>query len=195
MPDHVSSAPTRSPAAAGWLALAAAGWLALALPACTIWSADDLDDFGRGSGWRPVYITPEEAYDIGAEEPRAFVDAITPVAFGDRLYVVDRLLGVHVIDNADPSAPVSLAFIRIPGVTTATVTADRLYADNYGDIVTLDISELDRVRVLDRDTGAFGLAVVDYPEGQWGWFECVDPARGFVVAWEEAVLDDPQCRL
>lgn len=165
------------------------------LPACTIWSADTLDDANRNFGWRPVYITPEEAYDIGSEEPRAFVDAITPIVFGDRLYVVDRLRGVHVIDNADPSAPVSLAFIRIPGVTTATVSEDRLYADNVGDIVTIDISDLERVRVLDRETGAFGLAVGDFPEGEFGWFECVDRDRGFVIEWEEAALDDPQCRL
>ena len=171
--------------------------LALWLGSCTIWTGDNgLDDWGRDFGWRPVYITPEEAFDIGSEPPRAFVNTTTPVAFGDRLYVVDRGLGVHVIDNADPSAPVSLAFIRVPGITTATVTGgDRLYVDNVGDFVTLDIADAERVRVLDRDTGAFGPAVADFPEGQWGWFECVDPDRGFVVAWEEGTLDDPECRL
>lgn len=167
------------------------------LGACTIWSGDDdIDDWNRQSGWRPVYLTPEEAYDIGAEEPRAFVNATVPTAFGTRLYVVDRGIGVHVIDNADPAAPVALAFIRVPGVTTATVTGgDRMYVDNVGDIVTLDISDLSSVSVLDRDTGAFGSAVADFPEGNAGWFECVDPDRGFVISWERDALDDPQCRL
>ena len=173
-----------------------AGAVALALGSCTIWSGDDVDAPVADLGWRPVYLTAEEAYDIGAEEPRAFVNATVPTVFGDRLFVVDRGLGVHVVDNADPAAPVGLAFIRVPGVTTATATAgDRLYVDNVGDFVTLDISDLARVRVLDRDTGAFGPAVADFPEGRWGWFECVDPDRGFVVAWEEAPLENPECRL
>jgi len=52
---------------------------------------------------------------------------------------VDR--GIHVIDNSNPAAPKQVSFIDIPGNIDIAVKDNTLYADNYDDMVTMDITD------------------------------------------------------
>lgn len=165
------------------------------LGACSIWDTNGGDaeapDFAFGL--RPVYYDGDSATVIFSGPPRDQANNTGLVVLGDLLFVIDLGIGVHVYDNANPRNPRGLVFITVPGIATLTATEGRLYANNFGDLVTIDVEDLNNVRVIDRDEGLFAQPL-DYPENWFGPFECYDPARGRLARWEEAELTRPQCR-
>ena len=174
--------------------LAAALALLGPLGACSIWETGfDEEPPETIVGMRPVYFEAGADNVITSGPPRPTENNTGVVIFDDLLFVIDLGLGVHVFDNANPRNPRGLVFITVPGISTLTATRGRLYANNFGDLVTIDIDDLENVRVVDRDEGLFEQPV-DFPEGFRGWFECYDPARGRLVRWEEALLERPECR-
>lgn len=74
---------------------------------------------------------------------------------GTRLFVVEKYSGIHVINNEDPSAPKMVKFITIPGVVDIAVKGDILYADNAVDLVGINISNMDKIRVQSRVKNVF----------------------------------------
>lgn len=58
----------------------------------------------------------------------------------DYLLIGEETKGVHVFDNTDPSSPTKTGFINILGNREFYVENDFLYADNYYDMVKIDIS-------------------------------------------------------
>jgi hypothetical protein len=48
--------------------------------------------------------------------------------------------GIHVFDNTNPDAPQNVAFINLPGAVDMAVRDGILFADNYIDLVAVDIS-------------------------------------------------------
>ena len=168
---------------------------------CSMWdtgwnwdgsSGDEVPEsaFGR----RGIYIPTDAAEAIGSTPPRAQTNGTGIAQVGTRLYVVELGIGVHVYNNSDPRNPVGISFITIPGVTTIEVRGDRLYADNFTDLVTIDVSDPNNARLVDRDAGLFD-APLDFPVGHQGFFECFDPSRGLLVGWEDALLTSPRCRM
>ncbi len=75
--------------------------------------------------------------------------------FEDTLYINERNRGIHVIDNSDPFEPQPLRFIEIPGNLDIEIRGNRLYADSFIDLVTLDISNPDTVQEVSRQTDVF----------------------------------------
>lgn len=61
--------------------------------------------------------------------------------FGKYIFIVEKGLGVHIIDNTNPASPQNLSFIAIPGNGDIAVKGNFLYADSYIDLVTIDISD------------------------------------------------------
>ncbi len=87
------------------------------------------------------------------------VDVLPPVpmqvsgkiyAYKDYIFINDKNLGVHVLDNTDPSAPKKIAFIKIPGNVDISVKDDYLYADSLTDLLVLDISDIKNIKQLNR---------------------------------------------
>lgn len=63
--------------------------------------------------------------------------------------------GIHIIDNTDPSLPVNLGFIRIPGNTDLAMRDNYLFADSYVDLITLDMNDAANIQVVDRQENLF----------------------------------------
>ena len=59
---------------------------------------------------------------------------------GNYIFLNEVDKGIHVIDNSNPSKPVNLSFIKIPGNEDIAVKGSTMYADAYGDLVAFDIS-------------------------------------------------------
>src|SRR4051812_45913067 len=96
----------------------------------------------------PVYKTVEEVRS-GIKSN----DAV-PVKSPGKLFVQGTYIflneidkGVHIIDNTNPAAPVNKYFVAIPGNLDLAVKGNTLYADNYQDLVTIDISNPANVQV------------------------------------------------
>lgn len=71
------------------------------------------------------------------------------------LLINEQLEGIHVFDNSNPAAPVKIGFINIIGNLDMAIKGNILYADNYTDLLTIDISNWQNVQLLDRDQDVF----------------------------------------
>ena len=175
----------------------------LLFSSCSIW---DFSDWGFGgtinafdspptivNGMRPVY-SPQNSTVIESLPPQPIINITQTASSGDLLFSLDLDLGVHVVNNADPRQPLSISFIQVPGIRTMSVDSRFLYANNFADLVTIDISDPTNARLVDRDPN-FYQSFPEFPPNFNGWFECYDPARGFLLDWENAILENPECRI
>ena len=139
-------------------------------------------------------------YGVGDLDEIKMIEAQTINRLG-KIYYKDSLIfagemgrGIHVIDNTDPSDPQKVHFLRIYGNSDIAIKGNILYANNQEDLVTIDISDLNEIKVLSRLEGVFPEQLDgNFPTNYVGFFECHDPALGVVVGWEERMLDKPQC--
>jgi hypothetical protein len=129
-------------------------------------------------GYKPVYSTDDP--NIALESPREVREPGKISIYGKYLLVNEVNKGIHFFDNEDPSQPIALSFLKIPGNTEMAIRNDVLYANHLGNIVALTLLE-DEVQTLAslplHNTGDRLLP----PEGYY--FECIDPKRGAVVNW------------
>ena len=66
---------------------------------------------------------------------------------GNFIFLNEVDKGVHIIDNTNPAAPVNKYFVSIPGNLDLAVKGNTLYADQYRDLLTIDISNPDAIAV------------------------------------------------
>lgn len=88
-----------------------------------------------------------EHFSVGMKEARALQQTGKIYLHGDYILVNEMRKGIHVIDNADPKAPKNIGFIDIPGNVDIAMKDNILYADNYTDLLVMDVKtgEVSRV--------------------------------------------------
>ena len=161
--------------------------------ACELVDLENIEDVGIQQGVRPIYADLETWDEIISLPPQP-IGNLGKIYYKDPyLYINERFKGIHVYDNSDPTNPTPIAFIQIYGSEDIAITGDILYADNYTDLVAIDISDINNVKVVNRVKDLYTRESKAYPEGFSGYFECVDEDRGYVVGWEEAELENPRC--
>jgi hypothetical protein len=98
------------------------------------------------------------------------------------LFVNEKFKGIHVFDNSNPSSPVNLAFLDIPGNVDLAVRGNYLYADNYVDLIVLDISNLNSPVEVARIKDIFPYTIPEttemYPISN------IDQQQGVIVSWQ-----------
>ncbi len=130
----------------------------------------------------PVYMTYNDlrsSFKVAEAQ-----DIIQPgkIYFKDNyIFVNEYQKGIHVINNQDPNNPVIEKFIEIPGNVDMAVKGNMLYADSYVDLLTIDISDLDNIVEVDRDTSVFPYILPLYEDGI---IDEVDQNKGVVVGYE-----------
>jgi hypothetical protein len=96
----------------------------------------------------------------------------------DFIFLVESGMGIHVINNANPSSPVTERFIQVPGNHDVAIQDQFLYADSYTDLLVFDVSNVDNIGLENRVESVFeyygdfyfasaldqGLIVVDMKE-------------------------------
>ncbi|WP_289037052.1 hypothetical protein [uncultured Zobellia sp.] len=131
----------------------------------------------------------EEAVDV--TEPVPMIESGKIYAYQDYVFVNDVHRGFHVLDNSNPSSPSAISFIKLEGNYDISIKDDRLYADSYGDLVILDISDINDIKMVQRIEGAiyqqFWCTVgfdVDWPEADFYDYEGFDASKEAIVGWE-----------
>lgn len=71
----------------------------------------------------------------------------------DYILIGEEGVGVHVLDNSNPSNPVQTNFINIPGNKEFFVEGDKLYAESVYDFMVVDISNLSSATLESRANG------------------------------------------
>jgi 1,4-dihydroxy-2-naphthoyl-CoA synthase len=145
-------------------------------------------------GFAPMYASAATVHTIDVLPPQNFVNAGKIVQFVNTTYQVDAGKGVHIIDCTNKLAPAKAKFIAIPGVTDIAFKDGMLMANNYDQLVSLNISDLNNIVVAKRLENVFPGAAMRIPSQPNVFFECIDSTKGIVVGWETKLLKDPKCR-
>ncbi|BDS11653.1 LVIVD repeat-containing protein [Aureispira anguillae] len=129
----------------------------------------------------PIYKSLDEIRVNPTVEPaRELKNPGKIYLYGNLILINEKGEGVHVIDNANPASPNKLAFISIPGNIDIAMSGTTLYADNYIDLLAIDVSNIQDVRLKKRVEDAFP---------SYG-----SSAEGLLVAYDsEEVTEEIQC--
>ena len=87
-----------------------------------------------------VSIEKIRAINSVAEAPRKMKIPGKIYLYEDYLFINEVNEGIHIVDNKNPSSPVFLSFINIPGNVDLSINNNILYADSYVDLLAFDIS-------------------------------------------------------
>ncbi len=131
----------------------------------------------------------EEA--VAVTDPIPMVESGKIYAYKNYVFVNDVGQGFHVLDNTDPTSPKNIAFIKLEGNYDISIKDDRLYADSYGDLVILDISDIHNIGNAKRIENAiyqeywctFGWDV-NWPEADFYDYNGFDASKEAIVGWE-----------
>ncbi len=146
-------------------------------------------------GYKPVYVSEAEAKIVSFEAARELKNQGKIYIKDNYIFVGDIGLGVHVFDNSNPASPQKIGFLKIYGNHDIAIKGNSLYADNYEDLITVDISNIQAPAVTNRIADIYPVVNSMFPPNvpYQTYFECVDLSRGYVVDWVQADLDDPKC--
>jgi len=146
-------------------------------------------------GYQPIYASETEAKEVTYLAPQEMKNQGKIYVKGDYIYIGDIDLGVHVIDNSDPENPQKVGFLRIYGNRDIAIKGHSLYADNFEDLITIDISDISNPVITKRLENVYEYEGVFYPPNvPYGtYFECVDDSKGYVIGWKEIESDNLNC--
>lgn len=160
--------------------------LAVSLSSCF---EDDCESTRTFIQFESVFVQPEEFRhdNITYIESRKLENPGKIYYYNNTLIVNEKFEGIHLYDNSDPKAPNYLGFISIPGNLDVSIKDNVMYADNYVDLLTIDVSDFTAPVLLDREEEVFN--IYDYWEDM-GYFiytketersievDCSDPNFG-----------------
>ncbi len=114
----------------------------------------------------PVYKTSEEMRaEFGLENPRTLENPGKIYMYNNYILINEIDEGIHIFNNEDPYNPSNIAFIRIGGNTDLAVRNNILYANNYIDLITIDISTIQSPILLNRVEAVFPSFGIHQTEG------------------------------
>lgn len=144
---------------------------------------DGCDDCGNYD--EPVYMSYQTLRSTAiAQQPKTPSEISRIYLYHDLVLLNSRNQGIHVYDNADPQNPQNLVFINIPGNTELSVIDNYLYADSFIDLVVYDISDVNNIHEVNRQTGIFPYDPYQVIDDDSVYFESIDETRGVVVGHE-----------
>lgn len=94
------------------------------------------------------------------------------------IFINEREEGLHVIYNRNPASPQNIAFIEIPGNVDIAMADNIMYADNYMDLVVLDLSDPENVQMVKRVENLFDT------------YYYIDSENGLIVDWKATELTE-----
>lgn len=158
--------------------------MVLALSSCV---KDSCDSTRLYTTYTPIYKQMDEIRElVTVEGPRAIQNPGKIYAYRSYLFLNDRGVGIHVIDVTDAYSPVNKAFIQVPGNVDIAVNGTVLYADNFIDLVSFDISNLGAIQEVGRVENIFPDNVSIHEEaGFW----LVNRNEGVAVDWVEEQVE------
>lgn len=142
-------------------------------------------------GYRPVYqVGPLDPITYEASRPLKKPGKI--FSYPPYLFVNEQNGGIHFFNNSDPANPEPIGFLKIGGNTDFVVKGNVVYANNYTDMVAVDISNKTAIKELSRIPQPSWIQPYP-PMGEYHYFECVDPSKGTLIGWEIATISNPKC--
>jgi hypothetical protein len=144
---------------------------------------DSSVEYRRYTANVPQYMSYEEMRQPVKSKAGFAIETAGKIYIKDNyLFVNEKYKGIHVFDNSNPASPVNLAFLDIPGNVDLAVKGNYLYADNYVDLIVLDISNLKAPVEVARIKDMFPYTIPEtsemYPISN------IDKEKGVIVGWQ-----------
>ncbi len=96
----------------------------------------------------PVYKSPEELTpEISYEASRSLESPGKIYYYGNYILINEKNAGVHIIDNSDIQNPTKIGFISIEGNLDIALKGDFLYADDFYNLMVIDISDMQNPKI------------------------------------------------
>jgi hypothetical protein len=155
---------------------------ALGLLSLVFYSCED-SSYLEYKGNEPVYISYEDLRaSVKTTENTDLKNPGKIYYKDDYIFIIEELKGIHVFDNKNPSSPLKLKFVSIPGVIDMAISGNILYADSYVDLVVLDVQDIQNIHEVGRVPDILPYTVPptgnEFPKGN------IDRTKGLVLKWE-----------
>lgn len=102
---------------------------------------------------------------------------------GKYLFITEKYKGVHIVNNSNPQNPVIERFIQVPGCMDIAAKGSIIYLDNAIDLVAIDISDLDNMRITKRIQDAFPEPTSPTGNMAWQFSDWNRPEGTVIVEW------------
>ncbi len=143
-------------------------WL---LPGC----GDTCTQTIRYTTLEPVYLSLAELRSqVRSGPPQPLKNPGKIWIYRNYLFINELYKGIHIVDNRNPAAPQPLGFVSIPANVDLAVRGNILYADNHTNLLALDISDPQAVKLAQVLTNVFPAR-----------YSATDSTKGIVVEWKE----------
>ena len=137
---------------------------------------------------------------------RIYSDTARDVKLAGKIYTIGNFIlqnemgkGIHVLDKSDPAHLVNAGFVHIPGNSDFSIKNNFLYANSFGDMVVVDISDYRNVREISRVRNAFrkgmemGYGFSIPPPEHGVYYECVNSFKGIHTGWQKDSVYNHSC--
>jgi hypothetical protein len=109
--------------------------ISIMLAGLTVFSAQT----GNTDQYEPVIVSRNDLNKfIKFEAPRDINNPAKIFTKDQFIIISEKDKGIHVIDNSNPSAPVNLGFITVPGCKEIAIKGNIIYAENATDFISID---------------------------------------------------------
>ena len=146
----------------------------------------------------PIYKTAEEIRgDVTYDAPQALKNPGKIYFYNNYIFINEQREGIHIIDNQNPEAPSNIGFISIPGNVDMAIRNNILFADNYIDLLSIDIGDFNNIHLVKRTEEVFlknmqqdnNTWLVDYHEEEVTEIVECNAAGEWIFSEDLAVLD------
>ena len=95
--------------------------------------------------YTPIFLTKNSLRQSLSLQPKTDIyDAAKIYYKGNYIFISERFKGIHIIDNANPKAPINKGYIAIPGCVDMAIKNNILYVDNAIDLVAINLTEVEK---------------------------------------------------
>jgi len=122
----------------------------------------------------------EASVELGA--PRTIVSPGKMWLYNNLIFLVEQYKGIHIIDNSNPAASKTIAFIQVDGCTEITMKGDILYANNAVDMIGIKGTDFSSIEVVTRNRNMLPIIASPEPWGDWYFYEKL-PENTVIVRW------------
>jgi len=120
----------------------------------------------------PIYLEVDEIRkDIQIQGAMTLKNPGKLYYYNDYIIINERREGLHIIDNRNPENPENIAFVKIPGNIDMAVKNGILYADNYIDLLAIDIQNPAQPKFISRTEDVFNSLGLNQDLGHLVYYE------------------------
>jgi hypothetical protein len=117
------------------------------------------------SKYKPILMDSDKVTtDLILKPPQPNVQITQSQNLGNYLISLDFGLGIHIIDASDISHPKKIGFFQIPACIDFEIIEDKVFANNYQDLIVIDFSSPENPIIIKRESKVFDIKIKS-PDG------------------------------